>query len=420
MKKAQIFGATIASICLSFGLTEMFNPVIHADSNKEIVFWNPFTGPDGTSMQKLVNQYNKTNPEYKVKNVSLTESDMYSKIPTIVNSKKGVPDLQIVHVERIKDYVHNGLLDDYNPYLGNFADINKSNYVPEAWKNGAYQGKRYGVPLDIHTTFMYYNKSLVKKYAPHALDDNIVTFDEIKAAGEKSQKDGITGIGLTWWKPSFLSLYGQLGGELTKDGKNPNLDNKKSRQVIQLYKGLHDQKVTSQDGQDPMQLFLTNKEIFFPEGVWMNNQIKESDVKYGVTNAPQLSDDPDKMVNWSSSHQFVLLKQPKRDKAKTEATLQFISWVRTHSLEWAKAGQNPATLAITKDKEYQKMQQSFLLTDKTEQKSLRIFNYRYNGYLADYLDRYAYDAVFGKTSISSYLNKLQNTVQDEVDAQMAD
>lgn len=116
----------------------------------------------------------------------------------------------------------------------------------------------------------------------------------------------------------------------------------------------------------------------------------------------------------------MLLKQPKRDKAKTEATLQFISWVRTHSLEWAKAGQNPATLAITKDKEYQKMQQSFLLIDKTEQKSLRIFNYRYNGYLADYLDRYAYDAVFGKTSISSYLNKLQNTVQDEVDAQMAD
>lgn len=58
---------------------------------------------------------------------------------------------------------------------------------------------------------MYYNKALVKKYAPHALDDNIVTFDEIKAAGEKSQKDGITGIGLTWWKPNFLSLYGQLG-----------------------------------------------------------------------------------------------------------------------------------------------------------------------------------------------------------------
>lgn len=144
------------------------------------------------------------------------------------------------------------------------------------------------------------------------------------------------------------------GGQLTKDGKNPNLNNQTSRKVLQIYKGLYDKKITSQDGQDPMQLFLTNKEIFFPEGIWMNNQIKESDVKYGVTNAAQLSDDPDKMVNWSSSHQFVLLKQPKRDKAKTEATLKFLSWVRTNSLEWAKAGQNPATLAITKTRNIKK------------------------------------------------------------------
>jgi multiple sugar transport system substrate-binding protein len=49
---------------------------------------------------------------------------------------------------------------------------------------------------------------------------------------------------------------------------------------------------------------------------------------------------------------------------------------------------------------------------------MTIFNYRYNGYLADYLDRYAYDAVFNKTSVSQYLKKMQNTVQDEVDAQM--
>src|SRR5699024_8637583 len=119
----------------SIGLMAPISTPVHADDTKEIVFWNPFTGPDGDSMQKLVNQYNKTNPEYKVKNVSLTEADMYSKIPTIVNSKKGIPDLQIVHVERIKDYVNNGLLDNYNPYLGNFSNIKQSNYVPEAWKN---------------------------------------------------------------------------------------------------------------------------------------------------------------------------------------------------------------------------------------------------------------------------------------------
>lgn len=418
MKKSHFWGVIVTSIAVSLGLTGWTSTAVHADDTKEIIFWNPFTGPDGTSMQSLVNQYNKTNPKYRVKNVSLTESDMYSKIPTIVNSKKGIPDLQIVHVERIKDYVNNGVLDSYNPYLKKFSGINKDNYVPEAWVNGAYQGKRYGVPLDIHTSFMYYNKKLVQKYAPHALDDNIVTFDEIKAAGKKSQKDDIAGMGLTWWKPLFLSLYDQMGGELTKNGKDPDLNNKTSRRVVNFYKDMHDKKITTQDGDDPMQLFLTGKQIFLPEGIWMNNQIKESDIDYGVTNAPQLSSDPKKIVNWSSSHQFVLLKQPKRDQARTEGTLAFVNWVRTHSIKWAESGQNPASLAITKDPKYLKMQQSFLLTNKVEQDSMTIFNYRYNGYLADYLDRYAYDAVFNKTSVSQYLKKMQNTVQDEVDAQM--
>ena len=111
-----------------------------------------------------------------------------------------------------------------------------------------------------------------------------------------------------------------------------------------------------------MQLFLTGKEIFHPEGIWMVNQIRESKIKFGLTNAPQVSADPKKMVNWSSSHQFVLLKQAKRNTAKTKATLKFINWVRTHSIHWAEAGQNPASQAITKNKAYQKMGQSFLLS----------------------------------------------------------
>ena len=66
------------------------------------------------------------------------------------------------------------------------------------------------------------------------------------------------------------------------------------------------------------------------------------------------------------------------------------------------------------------MGQSFLLKSKTEQESLRIFDYRYNGYVADFLDRYALDPVFGKTSIEKYLKDMQSTVQDKIDAQITD
>lgn len=41
-----------------------------SESAKEIEFWNFFTGPDGDVMQELIDGFNDTDPEYKIKNVS--------------------------------------------------------------------------------------------------------------------------------------------------------------------------------------------------------------------------------------------------------------------------------------------------------------------------------------------------------------
>ena len=50
------------------------------------------------------------------------------------------------------------------------------------------------------------------KYLPTALDDNIITFDEIEEIGKKAENDDIRGLGITWTKPNFLSLFAQEGG----------------------------------------------------------------------------------------------------------------------------------------------------------------------------------------------------------------
>ena len=249
-----------------------------SSAKNEITFWNPFTGPDGKNMQAMVNEYNKTNPEYKIKNVSLKEGDMYTKIPTIVNSKKNIPDLTIVHAERIKQFKDNDMLTSYNELLTDFPEINGDNYVAEAWKIGELDSERYSIPLDIHTFGLYYNKDLVDKYLPTALDDNIVTFDEIKQVGEKAQKDKIRTLGVTWLKPNFLSLYAQNGGELTEDGIQPTLVNQAAKDTFNLWRDYVKAGYTTKDGEDPTQMFLTGKVVFLPEGIWMQNQIKESKV----------------------------------------------------------------------------------------------------------------------------------------------
>ncbi|MGG3855404.1 ABC transporter substrate-binding protein [Caldifermentibacillus hisashii] len=385
-----------------------------SSSSKEIVFWNPFTGPDGKNMQKMVDEYNKTNPEYKVKNISLKEGDMYKKIQTVVNSGKNVPDLMIVHAERIKQYVDNDMLTSYDDYLSDFPEIKEENYMPEAWKIGDIDGSRYSLPLDIHSFVMYYNKDLVNKYAPGALDDNIVTIDEIKAAGEKAQKDKITTLGVTWVKPNFLSLYAQNGGKLTENGTDPTINNDQAKAAFQTWIDLYKSRVTNKDGEDPAQLFLQKKLIFYPEGIWMNNNLKDAKFEYGLTNAPQLTDDKSQMVNWSSSHQFVMFKSKDRSDEKAKGVVEFIDWIRDNSLEWAKAGQNPASLKILENSEYKQMAQSFLLKDPEEQASLKIFDYKYNGYVSEELDAKGLDIIFGKIPLDKALADIQKTLEDKI------
>lgn len=383
-------------------------------SSKEIVFWNPFTGPDGENMKKMVDEYNKSDPEYKIKNISLKEGDMYTKIQTVVNSGENIPDLMIVHAERIKQYVDNEMLTSYDDYLSDYPEIKEENYMPEAWKIGDLDGSRYSIPLDIHSFVMYYNKDLVEKYAPGALDDNIVTFDELEAAGEKSQQDKITSLGVTWVKPNFLSLYAQNGGELTENGIDPTIDNDQAKASFQKWIDLYESQVTNKDGEDPAQLFLQEKLIFYPEGIWMNNNLKDAKFEYGLTNAPQLTDDKSKMVNWSSSHQFVMFNSKDRSDEKAKGVVAFIDWIRDNSLEWAKAGQNPASLKILDDPEYQKMTQSFLLKDPEVQNSLKIFDYKYNGYVSEELDAKGFDIIFGKIPVDKGLADIQKTLEDKI------
>lgn len=416
MKLRKVVGITALSLsCLSIftACGNGSNSSSKSDS-KEIVFWNPFVGPAGNNFKQMVKEYNETNPDYKVKFIALKEKDMYTKIPTVVNSGKNIPDVTIVHAERLKQYVDNKMLLSYDEFLSEAPEIKSENYVPEAWEMGDIDGKRYSIPMDIHNFCTYYNKDLVEKYAPTALDDNILTFDEIKEAGEKAKEDKIKAVAITWVKPNLLSVIKQEGGELSEDGILPTLDTPQVKESMELLNSLYSDGITAKDGEDATQLFLSGKLMFLPEGIWMQNNYKDAKFEWGMTNAPQVSDDINKIVNWASSHQFVMFNSKERSSEKAKGIVKFIDWIRTNSLEWAKAGQNPATLSILENEEYKKMPQSLFLSSPEEQKSLTVFNYKYNGYVAEYLDANANDAYFGKKKIDDFVTDMQKQVTDKV------
>ena len=51
-----------------------------SDGNKIITFWSVFTGGDGTAMQKIIDAYNATNPEYTVEHIMTEQGRTLHKV----------------------------------------------------------------------------------------------------------------------------------------------------------------------------------------------------------------------------------------------------------------------------------------------------------------------------------------------------
>ena len=386
------------------------------DEDNEIELVNPFVGADGDNFQDLVDAFNATNPEFTIRNVAMEQGAMYSRISTAFPTGTGIPDLAVVHAERIQNFVQNDMLMSWNDLLVDFPEFRADNYLASAWEIGEIGGNRYGVPLDIHTWILYYNRDMMEYYGvSHVLDDGILTFDEILYIGEvmaAAGSDNAT-IGLTWMWPNFLSVYRQMGGNITADGIAPTLYTETAVAAFELLHGLYTSGFSNENGEDASQLFQTGQLMFIPEGIWyLNTANTIESFEWGVTHKPQYT--PNNVVNWSSSHQFVMFESDERSEEKARGIIEFIDWVRENSIDWARAGQNPAALAILESAEFQTMPQAFLLQSDEAQESLVIFEYLYNGFVSDEINRIGFDIVFGNLDVREGLQSAQQAVEDMI------
>lgn len=398
-------------IILLFGMVALVS-ILGAcgKEKKEIVLWNPFTGADGEFFQQIVDEYNKTDPDYKVKNVIVP--DMYTKIYTVMNSNKDkdVPDMTVIHAERVELFSEQSLIDPMDDVIKDQKNINSDAYIPQAWDSGEVNGKRYTVPLDVHTSVMYYNKDLVKKYGANVLDDNIVTFDEIHEIAKKAKADNKVTypINVEMWTISALSA--QQGSSIEKDG-DPNLNSPEIKKSVEILKGLVDSGAAQEDGDDASQLFQSGESVFLQDGTWYSSSMEDTEIDWGVTNTPVIS--PDKLVNWTSSHQFGLLKKERSEEKKVELG-KFLEFVRENSAVWADSGQNAASAEIYEAKEYKNRPQSFLMLSEKEKESLHIFDFAQNGNVMESLQTYARDMIYSRITVEEGLKEAQKLAEDKI------
>ncbi|OMG48480.1 extracellular solute-binding protein [Paenibacillus sp. FSL P4-0127] len=380
-----------------------------ADKNT-ISFWTPLTGDDGAYMDQLVKDYNATNPEFKVKHI--VTADMYTKISTVLNTGKGVPDLAIIHADRVPGYVKQGMLEPMTAVLGAQPEIKEANYLPQAWATGNIGGTQYTVPLDIHSNAMYYNKDLLKKYnAESFLDDNVVTIDEmLSLQGKLDEGDYVVNDALLGWV--ILAQVQNLGGDIQQDGK-PAVNTEVMKQAFENVKKIADAGLMTPFGEDGYLMFQSGNVLFSTDGTWSSTaHAAVEGLNFGVTNI--YSPTPEKFTNRASSHLFAMLKNDDRSDEKEAGIGAFLEFIRQNSMEWAKAGQIVASKQVIESPEYQTYIQSFFTSNEEEIKSLYIYTYEYYPYVAEAVDTYAADIVRGNVGIDETLQTMQKYVEDKI------
>lgn len=381
--------------------------------SNEILLWSSATGPDGERIQKTVDAYNETSPDFKVKFVSMQADTFNTKLSTAGRNGKGVPDLALVASEALPAYKSQEMLISWDDMISG-TEVKKENYVESAWDVGNLDGVQYGVPATMGSWVMYYNEDLMNKYAPDAMADGYVTFEEIESAGEAAKADGIYSYANTWSMQNYSNIYLQMGGEWLDADGNISVNNDVSTAVIDELKKLNDLGYMVPNGEDANKLFMNQKLIFLPEGTWMlSNMEGIKDFAWKETFVPQW--DLNHIVQCSGVDQFAIFNsKEERSEEKLQGMVSFIEWLQGNQLEWVKSGANPSALAMLENEEYLAMPQSFLLTTEEGRNAININAAEGLTYVFGEYDKRAWDMITGVTDSAETFEEIQKIADEKM------
>ena len=318
--------------------------------NIKITYGNPITGADGAHMRKLVADFNK---EYKgqieVSESYLTETSYYEALELTIPMNKGY-DVSLVHSYKIASYANKGLLTPLNDALETSKiGVSREKYLTNVYDACVYNNEQYGIPLDIHTTLLYYNKDLLSKYNLEVPTNRA----ELIAACQKMPNNNAEGWGLPLsveWPSEYIyttALYQNGGKELTDEG-NPGFNTPEGKKALTMMTDLiHKYKFspTNVNVDGDLTMFCQGKAMFHIQGDWMLKQIEGEGVNFGVTSlANMFVDTPSETSEdvYARSHVFAIPTNSRLSAIKQQACLTFIKYVTEHADVWAESGHIPA------------------------------------------------------------------------------
>ncbi|MGA7215485.1 MAG: extracellular solute-binding protein [Terrimicrobiaceae bacterium] len=343
----------------------------------ELIFWDFLSGGDGVRMTQIVDEFNKSQQDIRVTKSTLTWGEpFYTKIHTAVVAGQ-TPDVMTYHLSHFPAGI---LAKDLRPLtteeLGQ-AGLKASDFQKSLVDSSLELSKKYGdsdqlfgVPLDIHTLVLYYNKTALQKAdlldaegKPKGLDGIEAFKKTLLAFKDKARLTPIVFSSApadpaSTWR-AWYSLFKQQKGNFVKGGQlsfedMPNQGNK-SLQVLADW--AQDGLLTKNTTYSAMvALFSVGRGAFMINGNWEVPTLVDLQKQgklpfdYGIVPFPKLFENQD---TWADSHQLAIPNNQKTPPSpeKVAAALKFVAYV-VKQMAWAGGGHIPAYLPLQESAAY--------------------------------------------------------------------
>ncbi|MGE5589810.1 MAG: ABC transporter substrate-binding protein [Bacillota bacterium] len=221
----------------------------------EIEFWNYWDGNNGKAIGSLIDEFNQSHPNIKVKNVTLPWGELLPKLQAGI-AGKNPPAVAAGDIAWMAKLHRSGALLALDDMA---AKINVDDFYPALLEYSRYEGKLQSLPVSTNNLALFYNKDLFKNAGLNP-DQPPKTWAELRTAAKRIAalgggiqgfeiytQAGDNGEGLTW---QFQPYLWQSGGEYLKDQyTKPGFNNDAGKKALQFLVDLiHTDKVT-QPGQ---------------------------------------------------------------------------------------------------------------------------------------------------------------------------
>jgi multiple sugar transport system substrate-binding protein len=331
-----------------------------------IRFWNGFTGPDGRTMLRMVKQFNAENPDVSVVMQRMDWNTCYNKL-FVAGLGGRAPDVCVIHTRVMERFVRAGFLRANDDLAGGdhgLEPLATTDLDANVWAGTEFDGRHYGLPLDVHAMGMYYNRTLLREAGladasgnprlPRNRSDFLGALREMTRPGDGRQADQ-WGFVFCNLEATLYTFMRQFGGEFfTPDYTRCILHNARNVEALQFCVDMvrRLRVAPPPENFDAWIGFRQGKVGITFEGIYMLADLqKQRDLDFGGAPVPIIGGQE---AVFADSHNLCLRSD--LAGAQLVGAWRFVKFLSDHSLDWATGGQIPVRQSLRAAPRFAEMQ----------------------------------------------------------------